>query len=395
MAAPDFRDRSERAAVRPISVVMSFAALLLMSNIVWAQEDASLAQVESEERSIVREIMLNGAGSRLVIPGVATESGSPSALTISETAGFWSLGMELPSDQIPQRNMQSIIFGNGSIHRFSGEVRFDNAKLPVFFGEGDERHRLTFVLLSDVGYVYVRGQGRVVFPDGRTVRLGHEDDIQSPAQSASASAHPCSNISWVQKRLRALGYDPGPVDGAWGQKTKRALKAFQSVAGLEISGELDTPTCAKLSQEDDKATRVKRSAAEGTPRRQQGNLIAWSDVADSYHVRDRRIENIMVMSIFGDRYMIDAVQEGEFLTRAPGTYGGITIMGIRGKPPKVKPLLGHIESENPDPEFYSVLGVGSSLQLPEEWIRAFGLRLRGATMVIHEDGLLLIDVEKE
>ena len=32
-------------------------------------------------------------------------------------------------------------------------------------------NRLTFVLLDDVGYVYVRGVGRVVFPGGRRVEL--------------------------------------------------------------------------------------------------------------------------------------------------------------------------------------------------------------------------------
>lgn len=228
------------------SVLLLVVSLLLLNNAA-AQESPSRAEVEAEERSIVRKITTNGAGSRLVIPGVATKNVPPSALTIkSATALYWSLEMELPSDTIYVRNMKPSIYGNGSIHRFDGEVRFDNAKKAVVVGEGDERNRLTFVLLSDIGYIYVRGEGKVVFPDGRTVELGHGDNVQRPAPSTTASPHPCSDISWVQKHLSELGHDPGPVDGVWGPKSRKALEAFQVAAGVGISGELDDQTCAKL-----------------------------------------------------------------------------------------------------------------------------------------------------
>lgn len=54
------------------------------------------------------------------------------------------------------------------IYGYDGEVDMGRYK---FIGEGGKQNRLTFVLV-DVGYVYLRGKGKVVFPDGRIVVLG-------------------------------------------------------------------------------------------------------------------------------------------------------------------------------------------------------------------------------
>lgn len=125
------------------------------------------------ELRIQRDIVKKGIGSRLVVSGIQTKTASRSSVTISDRGGFWSLDMEQLFDEIPQSNMQSILFGHRSVHRFSGEVKFANTKLPVFIGDGDKSNRLTFLLLKDTGYIYMRGRGRVVFPDGRTVELGN------------------------------------------------------------------------------------------------------------------------------------------------------------------------------------------------------------------------------
>lgn len=134
----------------------------------------SLQQIVYEEKAIVREILSNGVGDRLVIPGVFTSNASPSAATLSspgEGSAFWST-MELPSDGIPIINSQPDIFGYKSIHRFDGEFKFEKNNLPTFIGKGSIENRLTFVLVKDIGYVYVRGFGEVIFPDGRKVKLG-------------------------------------------------------------------------------------------------------------------------------------------------------------------------------------------------------------------------------
>jgi peptidoglycan hydrolase-like protein with peptidoglycan-binding domain len=50
----------------------------------------------------------------------------------------------------------------------------------------------------------------------------------------------------VQRRLKELGHDPGPIDGRLGLQTKAALKAFQTDYGLAATGEIDAETRAAL-----------------------------------------------------------------------------------------------------------------------------------------------------
>jgi ankyrin repeat protein len=53
-------------------------------------------------------------------------------------------------------------------------------------------------------------------------------------------------IYQVQKKLKELGYDPGPPDGIWGKKTISAIKRFQRDNGLTVTGQLDEQSRTKL-----------------------------------------------------------------------------------------------------------------------------------------------------
>ena len=45
-------------------------------------------------------------------------------------------------------------------------------------------------------------------------------------------------IANLQRALRRLGYDPGPVDGIPGARTRAAIRAFQADAGLPVTGQV-------------------------------------------------------------------------------------------------------------------------------------------------------------
>jgi Putative peptidoglycan binding domain/CHAP domain len=55
------------------------------------------------------------------------------------------------------------------------------------------------------------------------------------------------DVRAVQRRLAVLGFDPGPIDGAYGPATERAVRAFQSSAGLEVDGVVGPKTRASLA----------------------------------------------------------------------------------------------------------------------------------------------------
>ena len=55
-----------------------------------------------------------------------------------------------------------------------------------------------------------------------------------------------NEVRLVQRALAAAGFDPGPIDGVFGQRTERATKAFQAMRGLAIDGVIGPSTRAAL-----------------------------------------------------------------------------------------------------------------------------------------------------
>ncbi len=51
----------------------------------------------------------------------------------------------------------------------------------------------------------------------------------------------------VQRMLRDVGYDPGPIDGSRGGQTASALSKFQRDKGLKQTGTVTSPTLQALS----------------------------------------------------------------------------------------------------------------------------------------------------
>jgi peptidoglycan hydrolase-like protein with peptidoglycan-binding domain len=74
----------------------------------------------------------------------------------------------------------------------------------------------------------------------------------------------------VQRRLRALGLRPGPVDGLYGPRTRAAIERFQRTAGQPASGVLSAATAVALARTDsDQRTRrtsdTRREREAGRP----------------------------------------------------------------------------------------------------------------------------------
>lgn len=84
--------------------------------------------------------------------------------------------------------------------------------------------------------------------------------VPNPAAKPAATPTPlnCNNmtngkgnqngcVTFIQQRLKDLGYDPGSVDGIYGDKTVSAVKVFQSKSGLPQDGMVGPQTWAAMS----------------------------------------------------------------------------------------------------------------------------------------------------
>ena len=51
---------------------------------------------------------------------------------------------------------------------------------------------------------------------------------------------PQNVVRELQKRLKELGFEPGPIDGLYGPKTEKAIRAYQKSHGLVQTGRIST-----------------------------------------------------------------------------------------------------------------------------------------------------------
>ncbi|MBX3469254.1 MAG: peptidoglycan-binding protein [Planctomycetes bacterium] len=113
---------------------------------------------------------------------------------------------------------------------------------------GDRRHDGT---TGDDGLVEV-----AIDPDPTegelVVRAGDAGEKELRWRLKLGHLDPLDTVSGVQARLANLGFKT-PVTGEVGQETRRALRSFQLLHGLEATGGLDEATRAKVGELHDRA----------------------------------------------------------------------------------------------------------------------------------------------
>lgn len=71
---------------------------------------------------------------------------------------------------------------------------------------------------------------------GQIEYYGQKIDAALAAYAGGAEVHQVSDYATIQQKLVTAGFDPGPIDGAWGPKTQKALIDFQRANGLTADG---------------------------------------------------------------------------------------------------------------------------------------------------------------
>ncbi len=90
----------------------------------------------------------------------------------------------------------------------------------------------------------------IVLADRADRTYSHEETAaisQPETIEVKVSAKPKS-VKEIQQALASAGYEPGPVDGKMGRKTREAIRRFQKDAGLKADGVVGSATWGKLGR---------------------------------------------------------------------------------------------------------------------------------------------------
>jgi len=106
-------------------------------------------------------------------------------------------------------------------------------------------------------------------------------DTSTSARGTSSSGRmarggSAANVKEAQQALKDKGYDPGPVDGVMGTKTKDAIKSFQSASNLQATGTLDAQTADKLGVHSGSSS-SRSSSSSSTDNMKSSNTTAGKD----------------------------------------------------------------------------------------------------------------------
>lgn len=103
-------------------------------------------------------------------------------------------------------------------------------------------------------------------------------------------------ILQTQQKLQEIGYDPGPLDGLWGSKTRKALMRYQADQGLQATGELDETTRKRLGITASPKKKPKSNETFIIPLDVDFPELETMTKAEIFYVDAEGMENILVFS---------------------------------------------------------------------------------------------------
>ena len=88
-----------------------------------------------------------------------------------------------------------------------------------------------------------------------TPSSGQNQQQPQDTQTANAPRFDQPWVAEIQSHLTELGYDAGPVDGAFGTKSQLAISAFEQQRGIQVTG-LPTPSVMQALRSEVQASQV-------------------------------------------------------------------------------------------------------------------------------------------
>ena len=91
-----------------------------------------------------------------------------------------------------------------------------------------------------------------------------KDKLRSKTEQANERVA-MADMRAAQDALKIQGFDPGPIDGRMGPRTRAALNDYQRKNDLPVTGMLDDATMAKLNVRSSRATDVPAASPTTQP----------------------------------------------------------------------------------------------------------------------------------
>jgi len=137
-------------------------------------------------------------------------------------------------------------------------------------------------------------------------------------------------VKKAQEALREKGYDPGPIDGVLGPRTRAALRSYQQAENLAVTGRLDSQTAAKLGGESQAAQKERESTspaaadADNTARNQRDRNSANPTSGDqAENPSDRQITASIRRAVVADKSLSTDAHNVKIITSS----GMVTLRG--------------------------------------------------------------------
>jgi peptidoglycan hydrolase-like protein with peptidoglycan-binding domain len=108
------------------------------------------------------------------------------------------------------------------------------------------------------------------WPTPSRVDVGRRDTMAEPVLEKGSNDPAVRDL---QEAMKALGHDPGPIDGVFGEATEAAVKAFQQEKGITVNGIVDEVTWLNID-EADQSEPILRIGSTGLPVRRAQKLMS-------------------------------------------------------------------------------------------------------------------------
>lgn len=161
-------------------------------------------------------------------------------------------------------------------------------------------------------------------PPPRQSRPQTDHHASPPSQARDPGpSYTQSEVREAQRLLNGLGYDAGPVDGAFGKRTRSAIISFQQDEGLPVDGAISAALLTSLRTAESKSHPAEAGAEADL-------ALIYMEEATKICVgntgRPDLVEGALSSAGFS---LVPGVDAGTFEARAPGVYALIDTSSSR------------------------------------------------------------------